>query len=331
MISIKSTPKLNGITIQGDFDDLNNLYEAISDYTTFYIDGILNEIEAEYVKEHGVAIKDMTVEQRDTFFQLNQSEITYFEELRENILGLCYDIRHAFQGDRGVVLAENGCDLLYECEEDLPSKNLQFSVEVLYPWAFYYLFALRDMLDNMYKPEWLNGIGEYGVSRNELDIQLYRSIIDTFIALMWKNLDELFSKDFETLYNYFIQKDCSDLLDRSYLTGICNYLVADHCDRLSKTKYQSFKKKILLILAYDSMDADNIHDKFYSKEPYVVASKKQYQKAIEYVNKVATHPYITNNAFMSELLKTALKGNGELSEDWVTDLFGEADWDNLEW
>ena len=96
-------------------------------------------------------------------------------------------------------------------------------------------------------------------------------------------------------------------------------------------KYQSFKKKILLILAYDSMDADNIHDKFYSKEPYVVASKKQYQKAIEHVNKVATHPYITNNAFMSELLKTALKGNGELSEDWVTDLFGEADWDNLEW
>ena len=59
------------------------------------------------------------------------------------------------------------------------------------------------------------------------------------------------------------------------------------------------------------MDADNIHDKFYSKEPYVVASKKQYQKAIEYVNKVATRPYITNNAFMSELLKIALKNNGE--------------------
>ena len=77
MISIKTTPKLNGITIQGDFDDLNNLYEAISDYTTFYIDGILNEIESEYVKEHGVAIKDMTTEQRDTFFQLNQSEIRF--------------------------------------------------------------------------------------------------------------------------------------------------------------------------------------------------------------------------------------------------------------
>ena len=150
MISIKTTPKLNGITIQGDFDDLNNLYEAISDYTTFYIDGILNEIESDYVKEHGVAIKDMTTEQRDTFFQLNQSEITYFEEVRENILGLCYDIRHAYQGDRGVALVENGRELIYECEGDLPSKNLQFSVEVLYPWAFYYLFAMRDMLDNMY-------------------------------------------------------------------------------------------------------------------------------------------------------------------------------------
>ena len=128
MISIKSTPKLNGITIQGDFDDLNNLYEAISDYTTFYIDGILNEIEAEYVKEHGVAIKDMTAEQRDTFFQLNQSEITYFEELRENILGLCYDIRHAYQGDRNIETVENNHEniaQLASCIYQLDEKSIE--------------------------------------------------------------------------------------------------------------------------------------------------------------------------------------------------------------
>ena len=40
MISIKTTPKYNGITIQGDFDDLNNLYDALSNYIDFYIDGI---------------------------------------------------------------------------------------------------------------------------------------------------------------------------------------------------------------------------------------------------------------------------------------------------
>ena len=112
MISIKTTPKYNGITIQGDFDDLNNLYDGISDYINFYVDGIMHEIEADYVKEHGVPVADMNSEQRAAFFALNESEITYFEELRENILGLCYDIRHAYQGDRGICIVENGQDLV---------------------------------------------------------------------------------------------------------------------------------------------------------------------------------------------------------------------------
>ena len=39
MISIKTTPKFNGIAIQGDFDDLNQLYDAISEYSNFYLNG----------------------------------------------------------------------------------------------------------------------------------------------------------------------------------------------------------------------------------------------------------------------------------------------------
>ena len=200
MISIKTTKKLNGISIQGDFEDLNHLYDALSEYTNFYIDGIMLEIESDYVKHHGVAIKDMTSDQRDEFLKINKHEIDYFEEMRENLLGLCYDIRHAYQGDRGIGLVENGCELLSECSKELPSMNLQFNVEVLYPWAFYYLFALRDMLDNMYKPEWFDSIGEYGVTRRESDIHLYRGVLDTFIALLWKNLEELFGKEYEAFY-----------------------------------------------------------------------------------------------------------------------------------
>ena len=331
MISIKTTPKYNGITIQGDFDDLNNLYDGISDYINFYVDGIMHEIESDYVKEHGVPVADMNSEQRAEFFALNESELTYFEELRENILGLCYDIRHAFQGDRGVALVENGRDLFYGCGEEYPESNLQFNVEVLYPWAFYYLFSLQDILDNMYKKEWLEVVGEYGVTYNELDIQLHRATLSTFVALLWKNLEELFGKDFSTLYNYFNYKDSSALLDRAYLMGICNYLVADHCEGLSNVKYKNFKKNILLALAYDSMDADNLYDSDYSKESYVVASKKQYKKAIENVNKVATLPYITSRDFWSEVVKLSVCDSEDIDEEWVTNIFGKADWDNLEW
>ena len=331
MISIKTTPKLNGISIQGDFDDLNHLYDALSEYTDFYIDGIMLEIESDYVKEHGIAIKDMTPEQREEYFTLNKHEIEYFEAMRENILGLCYDIRHAYQGDRGIALVENGSDVLTECTEELPLKNLQYNVAVLYPWAFYYLFALRDMLDNMYKPEWLNGIGEYGVSRRESDIHLYRGVLDTFVALLWKNLEELFGKDFDALYNYFKYKDCFNLLDRTYLTGICNYLVAVSDEGLSKVKYNNLKKQMLLILAYDSMDSENLYNKSFSKEPYVIASKKPYIKALTYANKYATRPYVTNYDFTTKLLAFSLEGNVELAEEWINNLFGEADWDNLEW
>lgn len=331
MISIKTTPKLNGITIQGDYDDLFHLYDAVSEYINFYIDGIMHEIEADYVKAHGVAVADMNPKQREEFFALNQSEITYFEELRENILGLCYDIRHAYQGDRGICIVENGQDLVNDVDDDIPFANLQFCVEVLYPWAFYYLFALQDILDNYYKPEWLNGIGEYGATYKEVDIHLYRSAVETFVALMWKNLEALFGKDFETLYTYFRYKDSSALLDRAYLTGICSYLVADNCEGLSKVKYTNFKKNILLVLAYDSMDSDNLYDSDYSKEAYVIASKKQYNKALEYVNKNATIPYSTSRAFMSELLKLASCATEEVAEEWVTKIFGKADWDNLEW
>ena len=119
-----------------------------------------------------------------------------------------------------------------------------------YPWAFYYLFCLQDILDNMYKPEWLNSTDEFRSSFTELDIQLYRAVLSTFVSLMWKNLQELFGKDFETLYTYFINKDGSGLLDRAYLTGICNYLVADNCEGLGKVKYTNFKRNILLVLAY---------------------------------------------------------------------------------
>lgn len=331
MISIKTTPKLNGITIQGDYSDLNNLYDALSEYTNFYVDGIMHEIEADYVKKHGIAVADMDPNQKDEFFTLNQDEITYFEELRENVLGLCYDIRHAYQGDRGVCLVENGRNLFSESNEDLPSSNLQFSVEVLYPWAFYYLFCLQDILDNMYKPEWLNSTDEFRSSYTELDIQLYRAVLSTFVSLMWKNLQELFGKDFETLYTYFINKDGSGLLDRTYLTGICNYLVADNCEGLSKAKYTNFKKDILLVLAYDSMDSDILFDSDFSKEAYVIASKKQYNKALEYINKNATLPYVTNRDFLSEILKLAIANKEENAEEWITKIFGNADWDNLEW
>lgn len=330
MISINTTSKLNGITIQGDFDDLNNLYDAISEYINFYIDGLLSEIESDYVKEHGVAFSDMDNTQREAFLKENQSEITYYEEMRENILGLCYDIRHAYQGDRGIALIDNGQDLCGDNTADLPCKNLQFNVAVLYPWALYYLFTIQDMLDNYYKSEWLAGVGEYQKTYSDIDIQLYRATLSSFVAIMWKNLESLFGKDFEALYNYYNNKDSSGSLDRAYLTGICTYLVADNCDELSKKKYETFKKNILLVLAYENMDTDDLYNSEYCKDLYVVSSKKQYRKAIKYVNKSATIPFTAYRDFFPKMIKLTENDAESNIEGWITKIFGSVDWNNIE-
>lgn len=330
MISIKTTPKFNGIAIQGDFDDLNQLYDAISEYSNFYLNGILHEIESAYVKEHGVPIADMTPEQKNEYFNLHDSEITYLEDIRDNILGLCYDIRHAFQGDRNIVLTDNG-QKIFHYDDNAPSNNLQFSANVLYPWAIYYLYVLQDMLDTMYKQEWFEAENERLAPYNELDIRLYRSVLETFITLLWKNLQELFDKEFDTLYNYFKYTESFSPLPLPYITGICNYLVADHCEKLTKIRYRNFKKNILLILAYDSMDSRDLIDDGCRKEPYVLSAKKQYKKACEYVDKIATRSHLTIHDFIMTIMEASTDDKFEITEAWVNSLFGNADWDNFEW
>lgn len=91
MIKITNTPNLLGIAIHGDYEDLKALHIAMSDYLDFYFD---------HMKEPGAY------------------------NCYETILGLCYDIRHAYQGDRNIESIENNAEnisqlasLIYEVDE----------------------------------------------------------------------------------------------------------------------------------------------------------------------------------------------------------------------
>ncbi len=77
MITVEKAQKSNGVLIKGDFFDLDRLYFAIYKYTGF----------------HGI-------DDKCTF--------PGYEEVCENLLGLCYEIRHAFQGDRDIEQVYNG-------------------------------------------------------------------------------------------------------------------------------------------------------------------------------------------------------------------------------
>ena len=101
MLTIKTTPNLYGLSIQGDYNDLNTLYDALSRYLEFY-------------QEHAVAYP-------------------YHEY--EYLLSLNYDLRHACQGDRGYTLAENNASqigLKAECIYELPADFKSFSLSSLF-------------------------------------------------------------------------------------------------------------------------------------------------------------------------------------------------------
>ena len=78
------------------------------------------------------------------------------------MLGLNYDIRHAYQGDRGVCYEENGADrvgrreeFIFEVDkevfEEVRTKgsdgNLYYIVDVLYPWALYYMINITPLIE----------------------------------------------------------------------------------------------------------------------------------------------------------------------------------------
>ena len=64
MLSVKTTENLAGVTVSGTYWDLNALYDALTN--------VIGEEES----------------------------YPEFEACRIRVLGLCYDIRHAYQGDR---------------------------------------------------------------------------------------------------------------------------------------------------------------------------------------------------------------------------------------
>lgn len=112
MLQTKPTEHLMGITIQGDYNDFSELVDSIYSITRLEEDS-----------------KDM------------------YYGVKNRLLGICYDIRHAYQGDRHVVLVDNNMDkdkMMWH-EMITPEQNVYYSVEVLFPEAIFVAAAVPNM------------------------------------------------------------------------------------------------------------------------------------------------------------------------------------------
>lgn len=115
MISIRNTPNLTGVIISGDFNDFYNLVDALHEIT-------INE----YSEKHHQYI-----------------------DISTRVLGLSYDIRHAYQGDREIELIDNNMT-----EEKMkwhsiiaPKSNVYYSCNYLYPEMFFVMLALNGLVE----------------------------------------------------------------------------------------------------------------------------------------------------------------------------------------
>jgi hypothetical protein len=115
MISIKNAQNLTGVTISGDYNDLYNLVEAFHEIT---ID--------EYSEKHQIYI-----------------------EMSTRVLGLCFDIRHAYQGDRNVELVDNNMteDKMKWHSIIVPKNNVYYSCNYLYPEMLFVMLALNELVE----------------------------------------------------------------------------------------------------------------------------------------------------------------------------------------
>ena len=112
MISAKATENLAGITLEGDYDDLHEIVKSI-----YRMTGLEEDYEDDYWS------------------------------VKNRLLGVCYDIRHAFMGDREVKLVDNGVheEIMKWHSMILPRQEVHFSVNILFPEAVFVALSVSEI------------------------------------------------------------------------------------------------------------------------------------------------------------------------------------------
>lgn len=120
MLNVEMTPNRLGFKVSGDYDDLDKLYDAVWMLT-------VADDESERVRTPGSPDEQI---------------------MSTRLLALCYDIRHAYQGDRELELVDSGMGKHHAEWHHLPyvEKNVAFSFNVLYPEAMYQHMALNYLV-----------------------------------------------------------------------------------------------------------------------------------------------------------------------------------------
>ncbi|EEG77972.1 DUF6904 family protein [Dethiobacter alkaliphilus] len=113
MIYAQNTTNNTGVAICGDYNDFNNLYGSL----------------------HTVVG--------------NEEEHPALEQSRLRVLGLCYDLRHAFMGDREILFVDNGINEDVKRFQSVicSDKNVYMKIKMFWPETLFIIMVLNELLD----------------------------------------------------------------------------------------------------------------------------------------------------------------------------------------
>ena len=112
MIFVNNTPNNVGVAIHGDYLDFEALYKSFLDIVG------------------------------------DEGEYRSYDAARMRVLGVCYDLRHAMQGDREAVFVDNGLSASHRQKMAVlaPDKNLYLCIRALWPETLFVMMALNDFI-----------------------------------------------------------------------------------------------------------------------------------------------------------------------------------------
>lgn len=213
MIYVTNTPNNAGVSIHGDYQDFDQLYDALY--------AIVGD-EGEFLSHYSA---------------------------RTRVLGVCYDIRHAIMGDREVEYVDNGMDeeKMKRLSMITPKQNIYFKIEVLWPEMLFVTMALNDFIMLNRKkckhPEW----DKTTAAVRKLQAGVAECLQQTVSEASYKRMLNKMIRDYTWMDDYFTQY--LDLLNSKFLAmdkekRLSN--ISSMSKRLAEkgTEYQAVKRDV---------------------------------------------------------------------------------------
>lgn len=306
MLKLRTTPNLYGVTLMGDYEDLDKLYDSISNYLEFY--------------------------------QNSHDRILPYHEY-EYLLSLNYDIRHCYQGYRGYEIVGNNsdrygsmADVIFKASEQFKDEienvhaeykngNLYYTVEILYPFIFHYLVEFDRLLEEEPDESWFEEVRENGQKWKEqytmIDAARDRGQLMHLTGLFWQNLQELLGPEkANVIYDYYTGVDFP-----APTSMYCNTLI--HCQIVNfEEMTEEEKLDFYLASIYEIIDVEDM----YTYPDEVGKSLDQYEKAIDTLNKDGRNRFPVREEFYNELDKVydpAKPFYRNNFEDFLNDTYGQ--------